>query len=128
MASKNKIVEMSPIADMVSPSQEDMSLNMASIAQLLDAMARHYGIGLNGEWGRFSGAEAIFHHAFHEGELMSIMHSDFVVLIESGLMVYDTSMGDAPPKRLNSALHDLLKKMKNLLAMTNTQPKTAIIH
>lgn len=79
---------------------------------MMDAYAKHYGMGLGGEFGKFSGCESIIYAAFGEREEMEIPVHELVDIIKDGVMVYvPKDDEDVPPMRLNNALTDLANKL-----------------
>ncbi len=109
---------------------KDLIIPNVKVYKLLDAFARHYGLGLDGAFGKFSGCESIAHHAFDGGEKQEIHIDDFIALLESGIMVYESKdVHDVPPINLNNALTDLIHKNKDLkeLILKPKGPKLSLI-
>ena len=105
--------------------QKPLTLNVPGVATLLDSYAKTYGLGMQGQWGKCSGAESLMHHAFENYEKESITIEHFRELVSSAMMVYDPSMGSEPPKKLNAALKDILSKMDTLEAMNKKNATSA---
>lgn len=98
-------------------SGEPLTINVVGFARMMDAFAKTYGLGLNGQWGKYGGAESVLYRAYRGGEIDDLLVDELVDVIEEGIMVYDNSMGPTPPPSLNVALRDALKKLEQLKEM-----------